>query len=545
MKQAHRLISCLALALPPFVLGCEPAAGPRTDSQTNWLVSCQRDAECGELSCLCGVCTLSCAGDAACGDAPGSSCLKADEPGVLAACDGAPPAVTGMCLPRCDADSCSPGQQCVAGACLPLAPPGAELSVDTSVRFQSLTGFGAAIGYVEDAISALSERDALYSAMFDDLGLDVLRLRNRYGEGSEDELELARTAAIVSAAAEHLGRAPLVLLTSWSPPPTLKQNGATFCAGSPETCTLAKTPDGAFDYAGFATHWRETLDAYGRAGVLPDYIGIQNNPDWAPGPGSVAEACKFLPREGFGYPGYDRALGAVLGALASLPQSPSILAPELVGTSGADQYLASLDMSRIHAIGHHLYGASPVAADLPALTALGDLATSSALPLFQTEMQADGFDTALLMHQALTLEGASMYLQTALVGPLSGPLTNPSALIGLEGDVFVLQDPYFAMRHFARFTDPGWQRVAVSSAAPELLASAWLSPDERSLSVVLINAGARRLVVPLDIAPQFQPRQVLRSVFSGSERFAELGAPTPGSSLALPPRAMATVTFEQ
>jgi hypothetical protein len=107
----------------------------------------------------------------------------------------------------------------------------------------------------------------------------------------------------------------------------------------------------------------------------------------------------------------------------------------------------------------------------------------------------------------------------------------------------VLQDPYFAMRHYARFTDPDWQRVAVSSSAPGLLASAWLSPDEATLTLVLINASAAPLVVATDVAAGFHAVQVFRSVFNGTERFAPLLAAEGG--VTLPPRAMATVVFEQ
>jgi glucuronoarabinoxylan endo-1,4-beta-xylanase len=542
MKRARHLIAFFVASGTALSVGCQPDAGPSSDSQTNWLVTCQGDSECGTLSCVCGVCTLPCSADDACGDAPGSVCFEAGAPGTVALCDGAPPAVAGLCLPSCDSASCAPGQQCVAGACEPVAAPGAKVTVDVSTRYQRLTGFGAAIGYAEDAIGALSDPSALYTAMFSDLGLDVLRLRNRYGEVSD--VELAGATEIVNAASASLGRAPLVLLTSWSPPPALKQNGATFCATGPETCTLVRTPDGRFDYAGLATYWRSTLDAYANAGLFPDYIGIQNNPDWAPAAGFSAEACKFLPSEGPDYPGYDQALDSVIGALADLPRTPRILAPELVGTSGTEQYLRSLDLSRIHAIAHHLYGTRP-GDGAAGMSELFELATSASLPLFQTEMQADGFDTARLIHQSVASQGAAMYLQLALIGPRTGPHTNPLALIGVEGDEFVLQDPYFAMRHYARFTDPDWQRVEVSSSTPGLLASAWLSPDERSLSLVLINSGSLPLVVASDVGAGLRAQRAVRTVFGGVERFTELGTPVTGAGISLPPRAMATITFEQ
>jgi len=420
---------------------------------------------------------------------------------------------------------------------------------------QVLTGFGATIGYAEDEIAAAADPDALARAMFAGLGLDVLRFRNRYTEVSEPALHQA--TAIVDAAKQSLGRAPLVLLSSWSPPASLKQNGATFCS-EPSTCKLTKDTTGAFDYAGLAAHWRGSLDAYARQGFVPDYVGIQNNADWTPSGGAVMEACKFLPREGttnvmiggapvaVHYPGYDQALAAVTSALADLPTRPRILAPDMSSIVGAKDYLSALGSAQVDAVAHHLYGSDPAAMDLAGLQALATLGSDMSLPLFQTEMQADGFDTAVLIHHAVAEGNASMYLQSALVGPRSGPATNRSALIGMEGKEIVLQDPYFAMSHFSRFTDPGWSRVAALSSTPGLLASAWLAPAHDALTIVLVNAGGQTLTIDLDLGPeQVRSAQLRRTVFDGSERFADLGGWTAASTISLPPRSIATVAIEE
>ncbi len=526
-----------ACALALSLAACQPEqAGPRSDSQTNWLISCRSDADCGPLGCLCGVCTLACSEDSACSGAPGSSCMPASEPGVAALCGATAPPSSGLCLPSCSEAACAEGQQCVGSVCQPLAGPTARLAVDASTRYQRLTGFGATVGYAEDSITSFSDRTALDAAMFSKLGLDIVRLRNRHDGLSGSDLTPARE--VVAAATRSLGRPPLLLLTSWSPPGSLKQNGSAFCEANPETCRLIQTPSGALDYAAFAAHWRASLEAYAGVGVVPDYIGIQNNPDWVPGPGSMSEACRFSPDE------FAAALSAVQQTTLDLPQPPRFLAPELSGTLGTEAYFANLDVSRVHAIAHHMYDTDPSAIDLTSLSALESLAGTMSLPLFQTEMQADGFGTALLIHHALAVEGAAMYLQTALLGPLTGPLTNPMALIGLEGDRFTLQDPYFAMLHYARFTDPGWTRIEVSSSHAGLLASGWLSPDEASLTLVLVNHDWQELSVAVDgWVTGFGEPQLLRTVFDGSERAAELGAWPPGASIPLPPRSIATLSF--
>ncbi|MES1183936.1 MAG: hypothetical protein ABUL60_08975, partial [Myxococcales bacterium] len=172
------LTGLLSLALGASALACDPPApGPQGDSHTNWLRTCETDRECGgALSCVCGVCTLTCSSDADCAGVDGAACL--------------PPGQT------TNASSCA-GQSLPAGMCLPAAPS-SEVQVDTSTQFQQLTGFGATVGYAEDELTAFADRAALDEALFARLGLGVLRFRNRYGE--VPEAILAQATGIVTAA---------------------------------------------------------------------------------------------------------------------------------------------------------------------------------------------------------------------------------------------------------------------------------------------------------------------------------------------------------
>lgn len=530
-----RLLLLFGLAAPAF--GCDPPApGPQGDSHTNWLRSCETDQECGgALSCVCGVCTLTCSTDADCAAVDGSACLPPDSGSRSGAACAGHPAPAAMCLP---------------------IAPSSEVQVDTSTQFQQLTGFGATVGYAEDEITAFDDRATLDDALFARLGLDVLRFRNRYGE--VPDAVLAQATGIVTAATRSLGHPPLVLLGSWSPPAALKQNGASFCSGDPTKCTLTKTAAGEFNYAALATHFRQSLEAYARVGFVPDYLSIQNNPDWVPSGGAVNEACRFLATEGkldvllngvstpVDYPGYREALDAVLAAIADLPSRPRVLAPDLSGLTGTDRYIAALQGSQFDAIAHHLYGTDARDLDLPGLRSVAQLHDDMGVPVFQTEMQANGFDTAVLIHHALVDGGASMYLQTALVGPLSGPATNPTALVGMEGDAFVLQGPYFAMSHYSRFTEPGWVRVASTTATEGLLTSAWLAPDHSALSVIFTNTTAAPLSVALKLGNEsVRSARLTLSAFDGTERMSDLGEWTPSTSIALPPRSVATVLVEE
>jgi glucuronoarabinoxylan endo-1,4-beta-xylanase len=325
-----------------------------------------------------------------------------------------------------------------------------------------------------------------------------------------------------------------------------------------ETCTLVQLPSGAFDYAGLAAHWLSSLQAYADVGVVPDYIGLQNNPDFVPPAWMPGEGCRFLPAEGtttewvdgadvtVDYPGFAEALDAVLDQLAALSSPPKIAAPEASTLASVADYTAELDLSQVDAIAHHLYGTDPAAIDRDALEALSELGRDAALPLFQTEMESDGLGTAVLMHYALAVEGASAYLHSILVRPDAMPTASAGTLVSLGDESFTLEAPYHAMRHFAYYTDPGWSRAEATSDTEELLASAWVSPDNDALTIVLVNAGATDLATQIDLGePVTMNSAVTRTVFEGVERSADLGPLSPEGIVRVPSHTILTVALHE
>jgi O-glycosyl hydrolase len=466
-------------------------------------------------------------------------------------CGGSPAPGSGMCLPRCDA-SCGDGQMCVAGVCTSLPEPRGTVNVDTETRYQPLIGFGTAVAFGEAEIVNHPRSAALYEAAFTDLGLDVIRFRNRYGRSGDDDLSTSR--AIVDAAAAHLGRPPTILLSSWSPPASLKENGSVNC-GESDVCTLRTTENG-FDYPGFGAYWRSSIDAYAAAGIEPDYVGIQNNANWQPGSGQMSEACKFLPVEGTEsvvvngvpvdvlYAGYAEALAETLSAFEGLANPPGILGPETTDFEIVTEYVNALPAASVDALAHHLYGVDPTDIDTVGLADMGALGTSMEKPIIQTEVQADGFETAVLAHHVLVVEGAAAYVQAALTGPTTGPYTNPEALLGISATDFTLLEPYSALRHYASHTDPGWVRVdATVSNRPNMLVSAWLSPSGDALTVVIVNQGLREHPIALTVDKSFATSQVMRTVFDGTERFANLGSLPAEGIVNIPPRSVVTVAY--
>lgn len=91
-----------------FVAGaCAKSETPPGNGQTHWLQRCEDDADCGDLSCECGVCTIECVRDTSCRALPGLSCRNAATLETASECAG-DPAETMLCLteelaPRLDA----------------------------------------------------------------------------------------------------------------------------------------------------------------------------------------------------------------------------------------------------------------------------------------------------------------------------------------------------------------------------------------------------------------------------------------------------------
>jgi O-glycosyl hydrolase len=547
----------------------EPELAAQTrGSQTNWLTACSSDDDCDGLSCLCGVCTLSCVEDDACAPLGSGSCVRvrsggSADSGAIATCDGQAPD-QGLCLPDCDGAPCAadpaPDQveassdPCSLDGCGESDDASAHVTIDPSLRYQALIGFGASLNYDEETIVQHPAKAALYDAMFLQSGFDLIRLRNRFEADNSDDLLPA--SEIVTEATARLGRRPGLLMTSGSPPAALKANTDRYCSQSDAQCTLARGPSGSFDYAAFAEYWRVSLEAYEALGIHPDYVSIQNNADWIP-PGTTAvEACRFLPVEGTTsvttpegesvvaeFPGYAEALAAVRSAVSALAGDYDFCAPEVGSVVMVSPYSSSLAPAAFDAFAFHLYGTDPRAIDTAQLERLRDLGDAIGKPSIQSEMQANGLDTAILVHHALTSAGSAAYLQQQFVSPSIDPAS--SALIGVDSETFQTLPAYHALSHFARATDPGWRRIEATSDSTELLASAWLSPDERSLTLVLINPGDSatdaEVLVPEAVAPLLGAATVTRTIFDGTERSAALGALPGDHVVQLPARSIVTV----
>ena len=424
--------------------------------------------------------------------------------------------------------------------------------VDASVTYQTLEGFGASVAWYQGALVNHPLKDEIYEHIFAELGLDILRFRNRYQRTDADDRDLSPEVEIIQRATDSLGRAPKVLLTSWSPPGAVKASGAEHCDSNDptDTCTLRRV-DGEFAYGEFAAYWYDSLHHYAEQGIVPDYVSIQNEPDFHP-PGW--EGCQFQPAETDNLPGYDRALAEVHARVSELSSPPALLGPETLGIhyNKVAEYLGPLDTTLLGGIAHHLYetGGDGVPdwrqpgpdSYLAQMRSTGNLVSD--LSLFQTEFSTaedsfieGGLETAWLIHSSMAEEGTAAFLYWDLVWGYGG-------LVSLQGEEYTIRDQYYSVRHFARFTDPGWLRVDASSSLRDLKVSAYVSPERDQLTVVLVNTASAEVSLPLDLGgADLTSAELYRTIFDpgASQTWEQLDGLPEDGSLAMPSRSVITL----
>lgn len=526
------------------------SSSPDVSSQTNWLKACEKPADCEEFDCICGICTTSCKGSSDCKDLTGASCIAKGEPGTIAACDGKP-AETGMCLPSCDDQACSDGTTCIAGTCVGARESTSTVTIDPSTKYQSLIGFGASVTGNEDTIVDHPEKDAIFDAMFSESGFEMIRFGNQFD--GDTELDLTATSEIISEAESRLGFDPLLFMTSNGPPAALKANGDRLCANADVDCTLVRDAEGEFDYAGFAEHWRASLEAYEAAGIHPDYVSIQNNADYVPGNDEPQEACRLLGSESTisvltpdglvdaEFAGYSEAMAAVSAAVGTLPESYSFSGPEVGSVVMVDQYTDSLEFA--DSVSFHLYLANPDEQLITQLESLRNAAEAAGKPVLQSGMSAEGLDTAVLTQMSLTHANASAYLQQTFVGDESAEDANH--LIGVNDKTFVKLPAYYALSHFARSTERGWNRVHATLNSSGVLSSAWMPPEEDAITIILVNPTTEPQNIELGLlgsyASLLDSATVVRTVFDGVERAVDLGELSNARVVRVPGNSIVTV----
>ncbi|MGA2070221.1 MAG: carbohydrate binding domain-containing protein [Sedimentisphaerales bacterium] len=430
----------------------------------------------------------------------------------------------------------------------PPPNPNAAGDVNFGVTHQAIEGFGAAGAWYENWLLAHPQETTLYDILFRDLGLDIYRVRNCYGF---DGGYINNTKQIVQAAKAR-NPSLKILSSAWSPPAYLKSNNDTNSYPLPGTLKKdANDPNNIapyyYVYKAYAKWWADSLAAYESNNIHFDYICIQNEADWE----TTYESCKFLPTETSSYAGYDQAYEAVYQRLNSVmgPNMPKMLPPETVGFAGAQAYInALIDVNHLYGYAHHLYGDGDYNQPDSFIPGMQNFASMYGYkPLLQTEYadlsgSVSDFNSAMNMalhiHNSLVYEGVCSYFYWDLFwGPGGGLVTLPT----YGGSGYTINPAYYIFKHYSKFTDPGWLRTEASTNSAALRISAFKSPDDSNMAIVIINTTD---ICDINLAlslgnTSLTSSEIYRSI-SGSY-WSYIGTFNPSTPLLLPRKSITTI----
>jgi glucuronoarabinoxylan endo-1,4-beta-xylanase len=461
------------------------------------------------------------------------------------------------------------------------APPPATITVHGTLPFttahQTIAGFGGAEAFDLTFLDQHPNKAQIYTALFDPiqgLGLTFLRVQNLYYQytGSNATTFDLDTPAIVQAANAAHGSPLKILMSSWSPPAAIKADGVINGNGSNTQNNTLKMVSGAYDYADFAQYWHDAVAAYEALGVTPDYISIQNEPDFNP---SGYAACLFNPSEapfyGTSYASYPTAFDAVYQKLQTLGSPPKMVGPENFTVSNVPAWAANIPANEIAAYAHHGYGVSSNGGNPDGVGVIAALQTmASTFPTqakWETEYyQKPGFDNAWDIHNALVYGNDSAYFYWQLAwnsgsGGFSGgqepdqqgviyvdnPYSNSSTW-AVPGTGWAYNDSYYALKHFSYFVTPGLVRYDAAVDNTNERISAYQSADKKKTVIEILNTSSTATDgITLDLSNVgYTSSTVYRSTFStpitSGERMANLG-PYPSSGIQLGPQSIVTVVL--
>jgi hypothetical protein len=103
------------------------------------------------------------------------------------------------------------------------------------------------------------------------------------------------------------------------------------------------------------------------------------------------------------------------------------------------------------------------------------------------------------MHNSLVFESVSAYIYWELFE------WTPKGLVRFtwqDGLYYIINPVYYAFKHYAYFTDPGWRRVEASTdsgSLGDLRISAFKNPENDQLTVVIINKSGNSFSLKLTL----------------------------------------------
>jgi len=373
------------------------------------------------------------------------------------------------------------------------------ITIAPEQTYQTMIGFGGSLSWYCDRITKSPKQGEIMDLIINDLGLDVLRLKNWYYPAdyptnkSPDAMEVSwflnhyEATNEIYDLAKARNPALRVLLSSWGPPSHLKSNGML------DYGTLKKQ-DGEFMYDEYATYWEDVLN---HISFSPDYLSIQNEPTWV----SDYETCEWRPTETDDFPGYDRAFDLVAEKLQAFSEPPIMVGPESanLSTEAFNHFAEAIKTHEsLGAYGYHPYNFNDNSSLESIQNTLSDLGDNFAdKPKIMTEYSGmNWINTARFINSNLREANAAAYIYWTL----AWAQTDDAMIIVDESGDYVITPFYHLLKHFAKYIDAGYQRVEVAASDDRLDVTGFLNPAGDELTIITIQPEPDNLSVRFEVA---------------------------------------------
>ena len=364
------------------------------------------------------------------------------------------------------------------------------VTIDGAKEYQTIDGFGG-------AESGLLPPASMYTTIFDDLGVSVLRfamfaytesLPDQPGDEARDNdnndpfvidwngvatVILDKFAPLLKAAQS---RGVKIIGTTWSPPAWMKQNNLVESSGLFQ-------PGYEDELVEFIVIWVKGMQMY--HGVHIDSVTIQNEPDnLPPWPG-----CKYTAAQ---ITDIVKRLGARFQAEGITTE---IHAPDITSLNHFITYGNAICQdpdakNYVDTLATHPYGTDEYNPDndIPLWVAAHNLSSVCGKNLWQTEFAEPGSPTvwshsllaAQHLHNALVYGQVSAWLNFQLYKTSGGG----GGLIADDGTPYV---KFHALKQYYRYVRPGAIRVSSVSGDTDIMVTAFNHQINNNFTIVVIN----------------------------------------------------------
>ena len=377
------------------------------------------------------------------------------------------------------------------------------ITVDLDTRYQTFEGWGASYTWYGDWLTNNVHAEEAYDWIFEDAEFNILRFRDLnkvigYGGGYEDTTYKSYKAYYN--AAVKRGVDPIVMVTSWGQ----YDRNLDFVAFTEKDdeghtyYTLAKDENGEYMYDELADFCVQSIQYFFDAGIPVDYFSISNETELQglhiDEQGNARDEAGFYfgPDENEYHCAYWKAHIAVYEAFQEAfgEDAPKITGAEVMADTASlmEEYLEPLIEAAPESfdmIPHHLYGSANTPASFSEVyEKFGDYT------LWQTEWyNNDYFGHAKVLIDGLNYENVNAYLYWNGVWPED----DGNCLIeigGWESNAYVKpRGNHYIMMHFSKFIKNGYTRVETDLNAVNSDVTAFVSPDNDELVLVILNTS--------------------------------------------------------